>query len=158
MRGFSIGLAGFGVGLIDNVGPATANIDLNFLSDRIQFDTLPSGNQTSIAFDPDDGVPHTYRLATTALDNTYRFSIDGTEYKTGALGLGKDTQRTFYFGDSTPSGGNANVDIDYVHLTNVPEPSTLLLCGIGAIGLLTLARRERRRRRFGVAVCRNQAA
>lgn len=135
MQGNSIGQLGFDVFLNDNVGPATANIGLNFSSDRIMFDTLPSGNQTHIVLNPADGVAHTYRLATRALDNTYQFWIDGAEVKTGTLGLGNVAPYTFYVGDGTTSGGNANVDIDYIHFTNVPEPSTLVLA-LGAVAML----------------------
>ncbi|MSR56041.1 MAG: PEP-CTERM sorting domain-containing protein [Gemmataceae bacterium] len=101
-----------GVALSTNIG------DINIPADVFQF--------------------HSYRLESPANSNALRFYVDevlrfeGTAEPTTTL-------NGFGWGDGiTARGNSADVDWDYLRISNapVPEPSTLTLLGVGAVSLL----------------------
>jgi hypothetical protein len=86
---------------------------------------------------------HDYQFVADRADGTYAFSIDNILMSSGTFSgnvLGYDG---FRIGDST-GGENAAADISNFHVfQSVPEPSSLVLLGAGAV--LMLRRRTRRR-------------
>jgi hypothetical protein len=72
--------------------------------------------------------------------NQYGFTL----YGTGAIGtnLFQDPQNPNLFAASDGPGGYATMEITDVGPSQVPEPSTLILLGTGALGLATRVRRR----------------
>jgi hypothetical protein len=84
------------------------------------------------AFDTSDAL-HEYELFVGANSSTYQVKLDG-------ISIFSDTNQgpattELLWGDYADSGGNVNADWDYVRLSNVPEPSTALLFGLGLVGI-----------------------
>lgn len=73
--------------------------------------------------DPD--AFHEFALRAAAGTGAYEFLIDGAVVSSGTLPAGYPDQEV-YFGDGTPTGGNVQVEIDYIRYSNpttdIPEP------------------------------------
>ena len=96
------------------------------------------GYSQLVAFDTSDAL-HEYELFVGANSSTYQVNLDGISIFNGT-NQGPATSELLW-GDYADSGGNVNADWDYVRLSNVPEPNTALLLGIGLSALAV--RREK---------------
>ena len=78
-------------------------------------------------------------------DNIATFSIDGTVVLTHAtVGATGFNLFTTYELQVTPDNNNQSAYYDDLTLSTIPEPSILTLAGLGLVGLLGWARRQRR--------------
>ena len=82
---------------------------------------------------------HDYRIEATPGSATYNFFIDGV-LRASAAPVSLNLNR-IVIGDLT-GGANAQAEITEFTFTQVPEPSSALLLGFGAFGLV--ARRKRK--------------
>lgn len=148
LRVNAIGNGGLSVGLEvnDTVGADTGSIFIYMQRDSIRF----LSDNTSVPFDPLDGLFHTFRLTADGSTETYEFFIDGSLVKTANLGTAFfQFPESIFFGDGASGlDTEANVDFDYVRYLNgtaavVPEPSSLAMIGAGAVLLAVVALRRR---------------
>jgi hypothetical protein len=129
---------------------ATKSVFFTIGNGTWQIDSYAASISSGTFANPSDF--HVFDLRASATTDTYTFLIDGNVVATGSMFSGGGTTPIVYFGDATPTGGNAIADIAYVNYINtdqplvsaVPEPTSLSL---GVIGIATLAGYGWRRRR-----------
>jgi hypothetical protein len=107
-------------------------------------------DHNTIAVSTDTSVFHDYRLDGDFSTGVCKLYIDGANVANGTSVAFPETN-TVFFGDSTPTGGNANAQITQFSFANnsvgAPEPSTLLLISqaLPFAGALLIVRRRRNR-------------
>ena len=92
---------------------------------------------------------HTFELKTTAATHSYELFLDTMLVSSGLQTAGFAGSHEVTFGDATPTGGNLIADIQFIRYnspsSSVPEPSSIILCGLGAsiFGVAAFRRRLR---------------
>jgi hypothetical protein len=108
-----------------------------------------NGGTGFISFNTTNGF-HNYLVTDVA--GVVNLIVDGQLLGTTTIaGPSSSTPNTFYFADATYYEGSQTETafVAYSNTASVPEPSSLILCGVGSIGLAvvsTVARRSSRRR------------
>ncbi|MFC1597493.1 PEP-CTERM sorting domain-containing protein [Planctomycetota bacterium] len=135
--------------VIDIEGTAGAYFQAFDGANRYQVAFLPGAvslytGSGYVSYDLDITQPHTYRMVTPGNSSTMNLSVDGSPVLTAAAP--SHTANKFEWGDGVSAAGNgANADWDYVRVSQVPEPSSLLSLGLG-LGLATLFALRKRRK------------
>lgn len=136
-------------GLMVGVNDPTYQLYLNITTSG----WVVSGTSSSGTF-TDPTAFHTFRLDTFAATHGFSLSIDGTPVASGLLTPGYAGETLVIFGDGSPTGGDLKADFQFIRFNAepaiVPEPSALMLSGIGVASLLVL--RSIRNKRDGRAV------
>jgi len=104
-----------------------------------------------------DSLLHDYVLSGDFTTDTFHFTIDGLP-SIPVSDVSAPTVNGILFGDGTPTGSNANVDItqfSFNQNASTPEPGSLALLTAGTlgIGLFSRHRIAKARRKIGNKVC-----
>ncbi len=92
-----------------------------------------------------EGAGSTYHLYELVFDpgaGSADLFVDGTQRLSGYMGVSADTKRVFFGSANSYTTGHGNYNL--VQWEIVPEPSALVLLGMGAVALLAYTWRKRR--------------
>ncbi|MCY3006478.1 MAG: hypothetical protein NTV29_10925 [Planctomycetota bacterium] len=116
---------GFGVAVFN--ANAASHFIINKTGFQIYQVTSGSGYDFSSGF-------NTFKYKGFGATNTYEFFVNGSKVAFGSRPGGYANSNQFYFGDGTPTGGNARAEVQYLRYSNVnlssgggevPEPISL---------------------------------
>ncbi len=94
---------------------------------------------------PTTGTHNLSYLVDTTTQSISNVTFDGVAVNFGVPVTQFTDAATAYAGSYAASGlGNTFGTLDNFTITAVPEPSTFILCGLGAVGLLVAGRRRRK--------------